>query len=74
MAALWSTIMPHMPGFWPIVIVVLLFVILFGPSRLPEAARSLGRASKEFKRGLQDDPDADRPALKPDSADSHTSH
>jgi len=52
-----------------IAIIVLLFVVLFGPSRLPEAARSIGRASKEFKKGLQDDPDTDRPALKSDSAE-----
>ncbi len=64
--------MPHMPGMMPILIIGLVLLLLFGPSRLPEAARAIGRSSKEFKKGLQEDPDADRPALHGDS--EHTPH
>lgn len=50
---------------WLIVIVV--FVILFGSAKLPQAARSLGRSMRIFKsetRGLMtDDKDDDEPAL-----------
>jgi len=40
-----------MPGIGPIEIVVLLLVALlvFGPKRLPEMGRSLGRGMREFK-------------------------
>ena len=37
---------------WIIVLVVLLF--LFGARKLPELARSMGQASKEFKAGLKE--------------------
>jgi sec-independent protein translocase protein TatA len=37
---------------WIIILVVLLF--LFGARKLPELARSMGQASKEFKAGLKD--------------------
>ena len=57
--------MLHVPNMTGILIVAVLFIILFGAQRLPEAARSLGRASTEFKKGLREgnEPDADRPAL-----------
>ena len=50
-----------MIGPWQLVIVVLLVVILFGGSKkIPELARSLGKAKGEFQKGLkegaQDDP------------------
>lgn len=37
-----------------IVIVVVGLVLLFGGSKLPGLARSLGSASHEFKRGMED--------------------
>ena len=37
-----------------IVIVVIALVLLFGGSKLPGLARSLGSASHEFKRGMED--------------------
>ena len=58
--------MPHMPGLFPILIIGLLFVVLFGAQRLPEAARALGRSSQEFKKGLREgnEPETPTPALK----------
>ena len=41
-----------MPGgisIWEIVIVLLLALVIFGPKRLPEMGRSLGRGLREFK-------------------------
>jgi sec-independent protein translocase protein TatA len=37
-------------------LLIILFVILlvFGSSKLPKLARSMGQASKEFKQGLAD--------------------
>ena len=40
------------PGLLQILIVVLLVVIVFGGKKIPELARSLGRAKGEFKKGL----------------------
>ena len=37
---------------WPEIILILLVVLLlFGANRIPEIARSLGKATREFKRG-----------------------
>ena len=41
-------------GFWELVIIAVLVLLLFGPSRLPEMARSLSQAVREFRRGLND--------------------
>ncbi|HZU74524.1 MAG TPA: twin-arginine translocase TatA/TatE family subunit [Acidimicrobiales bacterium] len=37
-----------------IAIVLLVLVLLFGGSQLPKLARSLGSASHEFKKGVED--------------------
>jgi sec-independent protein translocase protein TatA len=57
---------------WHWIIIGLVALLFFG-NRLPEVARSLGRAFKEFKRGLRDvsddisrEPPEDRPAGKPE--------
>ena len=34
--------------------VLLILVLLFGASRLPKLARSIGQSSKEFKEGLKE--------------------
>jgi sec-independent protein translocase protein TatA len=34
-----------------IVLIVLVIIVLFGASRIPELARSLGKATGEFKKG-----------------------
>jgi TatA/E family protein of Tat protein translocase len=40
-------------GFWEIVIILIIILILFGPKKLPELARSIGKAINEYKRGLE---------------------
>ena len=40
------------PGFWQVLIIVALVAILFGAKKIPELARSLGKAKGEFKKGL----------------------
>ena len=56
------------PGIWQVVIVVLLVAVLFGAKKIPELARSLGRAKGEFKKGLAEGEkeesakDSDKPA------------
>ena len=37
-------------GTWELIIILLIAVIVIGPSKLPEAARSFGKALGEFRR------------------------
>lgn len=41
-------------GVTELLIVLLVLTVLFGASRLPKLARSVGEASKEFREGLSD--------------------
>ena len=46
-----------------VLIVVVVVLVLFGGSRIPKVARSLGQASKEFRTGLSEgakDDDGDK--------------
>ncbi|WP_084010856.1 Sec-independent protein translocase subunit TatA [Pseudofrankia sp. DC12] len=66
-------------GPWHLLIVAVVFVLLFGAKKLPEAARSIGRSMRIFKsevRGLHDDdaphatPAAPAPVTPPEVATS----
>ena len=48
-----------------ILIVLLVIVVLFGAKKLPDLARSLGRSSSEFKKGLKEGSEEDRPIPDP---------
>lgn len=39
---------------WEIILVVAVLFLLFGASRLPQLAKSLGQARKEFKKGMKE--------------------
>ena len=40
---------------WPEIILILVVVmLLFGATKLPELARSIGASAKEFRKGLDD--------------------
>jgi sec-independent protein translocase protein TatA len=48
-----------------LIIILVIILLLFGAKKLPEMARSLGKSSSEFKKGLSEAPDdkaADKPA------------
>jgi len=40
-------------GFWQLVLVLVVVLLLFGATRLPKLARSLGESMTEFKKGLR---------------------
>jgi sec-independent protein translocase protein TatA len=44
----------NLPGGTELIIVVLVLVLLFGSSKLPSLARSMGQAKKEFKAGIKE--------------------
>ncbi|HEX6263424.1 MAG TPA: twin-arginine translocase TatA/TatE family subunit [Actinomycetota bacterium] len=43
------------PGLGELIIILVVVLLLFGAKRLPEMARSLGRSTKEFKKGMDDE-------------------
>ena len=59
------------PGPLELMVILGIALIVLGPKKLPEAARSVGRGVREFKETLQgvndydDDVDEDRPRTKP---------
>jgi sec-independent protein translocase protein TatA len=46
--------MPNFGG-GELLIVLLIVLVLFGGAKLPQLARSLGQAKKEFGEGMRDD-------------------
>lgn len=46
-------------GTTELLIVLGIVLLLFGAPRLPKLARSMGRASKEFKAGVAEGPEGD---------------
>jgi sec-independent protein translocase protein TatA len=47
--------MPGNIGWQGIVIILLVALVIFGPKRLPELGRSLGRGMREFKDSVSGD-------------------
>jgi sec-independent protein translocase protein TatA len=68
-----------MPGWispWELLILALVVLLIFGPKRLPEMGRSLGKGMREFKgavTGQHDDEQPELPAPKPVETVSVTS-
>ena len=57
--------MPFGIGIWEVLILLLVVLLVFGPKRLPEMGRSLGRGMREFKdsisgKDFEDDEPAQR--------------
>ncbi len=59
------------PGPMELIVILVVALIILGPKKLPEAARSVGRGMREFKDSISgpdddyDDEPEDRPAAKP---------
>lgn len=50
-----TTVMIGMPGMGELLIILVIVLVLFGASRIPEIAKSLGKGIKEFKKSVKDD-------------------
>jgi sec-independent protein translocase protein TatA len=70
--------MPFGIGIWELLILLLVLLLVFGPKRLPEMGRQLGKGMREFKDSVsgKDDPDdlmddvAELPPAEPEAATS----
>ncbi len=53
--------MPFGIGIWELLILLLVLLLVFGPKRLPEMGRQLGKGMREFKESVsgKDAPDDD---------------
>jgi sec-independent protein translocase protein TatA len=49
---------------WVIVAVILLVLFLWGPKKLPELAKALGLAKKEFKEATKETPGSEQTSEK----------
>lgn len=62
-------------GFWQIVVILVLVILIFGTKKLRHLGEDLGAAIKGFKRGLSDE---NSPAAKPENTNedhpSNTTH
>jgi sec-independent protein translocase protein TatA len=58
-----------MPGIGELVVILLIILVLFGASRIPEIARSMGKGISEFKKALTHDSDDSKSGSK-DKTDS----
>ena len=57
-------------GLGEILVLVLAVLILFGPSKLPELGKSVGKALGEFRKGIREGLDEKEPAPKSDPSAS----
>lgn len=46
-----------MPGFWQIIIIIVLVVLLFGRNKISDLMGDVAKGIKSFKKGLADDDD-----------------
>ena len=55
-------------GYQELLIILVIVLVLFGGSKLPELAKSLGKSAKEFKKGIETEPVEDKtPKPMPDA-------
>ena len=49
-----SALLLGMVGPWQIVLIVLVFLLMFGGKKIPELMKGLGKGMKEFKEATKD--------------------
>ena len=57
--------MPFGIGIWELLILLLVLLLLFGPKRLPEMGRQLGKGMREFKDSVTGEAHGDEAAALP---------
>ena len=54
-------------GMPELLVILVIVIIIFGASRLPQLGEGLGKAIKGFKKGIADSQDAGKDQNKPDT-------
>jgi sec-independent protein translocase protein TatA len=49
-------------GFWEILFILLIVIIIFGTSRIPDLGRGLGEGIRNFKKSLKGEDEGDKKA------------
>jgi len=62
------------PGIPELIIVLVVILILFGPKKLPDLSRAIGKSIGEFKRGRQEIDDEMKTLNDEDAADDRKSN
>jgi len=47
-------------GYLELMVILVIVLVLFGGSKLPDLAKSLGKSMKEFKKGIGAEPEAEQ--------------
>ncbi len=53
-------------GFWQLVVVLLIVLLLFGRGKLPALAEDLGKSIRSFKKGMEENGASDQDAAEKD--------
>ncbi len=48
-----------MPGFQELLVILLIVLVIFGASKLPQLGRGLGEGIRNFRRGLKEGDESD---------------
>jgi len=56
-------------GIWQVVLILLIVLILFGAGKLPKVMGDVAKGVKNFKSGMKEDDEDDKPALASERAD-----
>jgi sec-independent protein translocase protein TatA len=48
-------------GFPELILILVVFVVFFGPAKLPEIGAAIGKAIREFKKSIGDDKEIKKP-------------
>ena len=53
-----------MIGFWEILLILVIVLIILGPKKLPELAKAIGKAMKVYKQAVEEPEERPRKARK----------
>lgn len=59
-------------GGWTAIVILVVVLLLFGATKLPALAKSVGQSAKIFKKEMKSDGDADAQATDEKSTDAKT--